>query len=461
MRKLLRSALGAVVMVGLLATGTGTHLAPLPAMEASAAPSVEQWVPVTGPLEGAGSTRMTLRFLDQSGSPWDEGHLAMIAEFQRQYPNIRIRREAVPYEELYRKIQTSIAAANPPDAMFADGPAVPGYAALGVLLQLDAFLSPQDRKDFHPSALAEGSWLGKLYGLASEQSAPVMYYRLDAFDEAGIKPPTTLDSAWTWPEAREALRRVTKFPPRGGIPDRYGVERIFGQYTLAGALRSAGDRRAGKFSSLYKAWAQVSQDARTVKGYLDAPEIIEALRFFQDMWKEGSMAKERIPDAMPTGKAAAWVGAEWAEGRLLAAFKDLKWSATPMPYFRAPFVHGGSYSYVVSADTRNQKEAVLFILWMTSPKAAKLWYKYNPQLPARFSVLRDIDAYKNFPKSLTLQSFERWSGSRIATPVFSQYSALLNEMLANVISGADVEREAHLFADKVQKTLDEFWAGRK
>jgi fructooligosaccharide transport system substrate-binding protein len=460
MRKLVRSALGAVAIVCLLATGRGAGVAPLATTQAGAA-AVEQWVPLAGPLEGAGSKPVTLRFLDQSGSPWDEGHLAMIAEFQRQYPTIRIQREAVPYEELYRKIQTSIAAASPPDIMYADGPAVAGYAANGALLPLDGFLSPQDRRDFHPTALAEGSWLGKLYGLASEQSAPVMYYRLDAFDEAGVKPPTTLDAAWTWPQAREALRRVTKIPPQGGIPERYGVERIFGQYTLMSSIRSAGDRRAGKFSTLYKAWAQVSQDGKTVKSYLDAPEVIEAFKFFQEMWKEGSMAKERIPDAMPTGRAAAWVGAEWAEGRLLAAFKDLKWSATPLPYFRAPFVHGGSYSYVVSVGTKNQKEAGLFVLWMTSAKAEKLWYKHNPQLPARLSVLRDIDAYKTFPKSLTLQSFERWSGSRIATPVFSQYAALLDEMVRNVISGGDVEREVHQFADKVQRTLDEYWASRK
>lgn len=447
-RRVLRNAIGA--FLGLRVSGGLVSGLNPPTVRAAAAP----WVDATGPLQGAGQTPVTLRFLDEAGSPWDEGHQGMIAEFQRQYPSIKVQRNAMPITELYREVQTQVAASEPPDVLYIDGPAVASFAAENVLLPLNPYIPVEDLRDFYPSSLQEATWQGKLYGLASEQSAPLLYYRLDAFEQAGIKPPETLATAWTWPQAFQALKKVT-------VPNRYGLDLVSGQYMLAGCLRSAGDPKAPKTSSAYKAWAGISADARTVVGYQDAPEVIEAMRLFQDMWKQNIMPSSPIPDAMPTGRAAAWLGAEWAEGKLVDKYPNVKWSVTPMPYFHSPFVHNGSLTYTVSARTSHVKEAVLFARWMTSPLGERFWFQYNPQLPARQSVANVIDAYKHFPKSLDLQEFERWGAPRIRMPIYTQYSTLLNEAITNVSSGADVATQLTTFAAKVQAVLDDFWATHK
>ncbi|HLJ61924.1 MAG TPA: sugar ABC transporter substrate-binding protein [bacterium] len=447
-RRLLRNSIGAFLGFGisgyLLSDGSQ------PTVHAATAP----WVDTTGPLEGAGREPVTLRFLDEAGSPWDEGHEAMITEFQRQYPSIKVQRNAMPFTELYRQIQTQVAASEPPDVLYIDGPAVASFAAENVLLPLNPYIPADDLHDFYPSSLEEATWGGKLYGLASEQSVPLLYYRLDAFEAAGIKPPDSLATAWTWPQAFEALKKVTK-------PDRYGLDLISGQYLLAGCLRSAGDPKAPKTSSAYKAWAGISPDGRTVVGYQDAPEVIRAMQLFQDMWKQNIMPSSPIPDAMPTGRAAAWLGAEWAEGKLVNKYASVKWSVTPAPYFHSPFVHNGSLAFTVSARTRHAKEAVLFARWMTSRSGERLWFQYNPQLPARRSVANTTDVYKRVPKSLDLQEFERESAPRIRIPIYTQYTALLNQTITNVSAGADVKTEMTAFASKVQTALDDFWSTHK
>jgi len=446
-RRFLQHSIGAVV--GLHVSGSLFSGLTPPTVRAAAT-----WVDPTGPLAGAGDAAVTLRFLDEAGSPWDEGHEAMIAEFQRQYPSIKVQRNAMPITELYRQVQTQVAASDPPDVLYIDGPAVASFAAENVLLPLNPYVPADDLRDFYPSSLQEATWGGKLYGLASEQSAPLLYYRLDAFDAAGIKPPESLATAWTWPQAFEALKKVTK-------PDRYGLDLITGQYLLAGCLRSAGDPRAPKTSSAYKAWAGISPDGRTVVGYQDAPEVVQAMQLFQDMWKQNIMPSSPIPDAMPTGRAAAWLGAEWAEGKLVAKYPNVKWSVTPTPYFRTPFVHNGSLTYTVSARTRHAKEAVLFARWITSGPAEQFWFQYNPQLPARRTAANKVDAYKHFPKSLDLQEFERWGAPRIRIPIYTQYSTLLSEAITNVSAGADVKTQMTTFAAKVQALLDDFWTTHK
>lgn len=433
---------------------------PAPNGEAPAA-TTEQWIPLTGALEGAGSKPVTLRFLDEGGSPWDAGHTALIEEFQRQYPNIKITREAVTHTEIGKKIQIEMAASSPPDLMMIDGPEVSSYAAQGALLALDQYLRDEDRQDFYPSSLEAGTWQKKLYGLPSEQSAHMVYYRMDAFEEAGIKPPDSVQNAWKWPEAKEAFQKVTQGAPGGGLPTRYGLDRLTGDYVVGTIIRSLGDPNAPKDSTAYKTFAGISEDGKSVKGYIDTPEAIKGLEFYQDLFQQNIMPKSSIPDAMPTGKAAARIVGEFIEGKLNSQFKDVKWSIAPMPYFNTPIVHTGSIAFTISSRTKHPKEAALFAMWMTSAKAEQIWFTYNPSLPARRSVARAVDAYKQGPKSVTLQSFEQWGQTRVRTPIYSQYNSLVNEMHTNLIAGAAVDAQVKTMSDKVQAALDKFWANRK
>lgn len=460
----------AALMIPVFLTACGTTQPPTTPAPSSpppaegqspAAPSVDQWIPLTGAFEGAASKPVTLRFLDEGGAPWDAGHAELIAEFERQYPNIKIQREAVPHSQITKKIQVEIAASSPPDVLMIDGPEVTSYAAQGALLAIDEYLRAEDKDDFYPSSLLMGTWQDQLYGLPSEQSAHMIYYREDAFAEAGIEVPNSLENGWKWPEARDAFEKVTEVPPGGGLPTRYGLDRLSGDYVVGTIIRSLGDPNAPKDSTAYKTYAGISDDGMTVVGYQDTPEVVQGLQFFQDMYQNNIMPKSAIPDAMPTGMAAARIVAEFIEGKLNSQFQDVNWSIAPMPYFNTPIVHTGSIAFTVSARTKHPKEAALFILWMTSAKAEKVWFTHNPSLPARRSVARDIDAYQTLPKSVTLQSFEQWGTTRVRTPIYSQYNSLVNEMHTNLIAGGDVAKEVSLLTEKVQATLDQFWSRRK
>ena len=341
----------------------------------------QQFIPLTGQFAGVGAQPVTLRYLDVNGSPDDEGHTAMINEFQKQYPNITIKRESVTYDELWPKIQTEFASSAPADILEADGPAVTAYAAENALLPLDDYVTADDRKDFYPDSLQEGEWNGHIYGLAQEQSAMLLYYRTDDFAAAGVDPPKTLKDGWTWAQALDALTKVTKRPAAGAVPTEYGINLQINSYFNAIYARSAGDRTAPKDSSLYKTFASLSPDGQSVKGYIDSEEAIAAMQTMQTQLFNAQVAPRTfIPDGMYTGKSAAEVGAEWEEGTLLLQYKNLKWGASPLPFFKSGFTHTGSFEPVVSVKSQHPKEAALFVKWWTSPETEQLWFSYNPQL---------------------------------------------------------------------------------
>jgi multiple sugar transport system substrate-binding protein len=419
----------------------------------------QQFIPLTGAFEGAGAQPVTLRYLDINGSPADEGHTAMINAFQKQYPNITIKRESVTFDQLWPKIQTEFASSEPADILEADGPAVTGYAAESALLPLDDYVTTDDRKDFYPDSLQEGEWNGHIYGLAQEQSAMLLYYRADDFAAAGIEPPKTLKDGWTWTQALDALTKVTKRPAAGAVPTEYGINLQDNSYFNAIYARSAGDRSAPKDSSLFKTFASLSPDGQSVKGYIDSDEAIAAMKTIQtDLYNAGVAPRTFIPDGMYTGKSAAEVGAEWEEGTLLLQYKNLKWSAAPLPFFKSGFTHTGSFEPVVSVKSKHPKEAALFVKWWTSPETELLWFSYNPQLPARRSTVEKLKStYSQFPKTLDIQEFEQWGATRIRTPAFPEYDTLVKEWFTNIASGADAGTETHAFADKMQTVLDTFW----
>lgn len=80
------------------------------------------------------------------------------------------------------------------DVLTMDGPTIPQFVENGYLLPLDDYVTDYDLDDFYPSALDTCKWEGKLYTIPYLVHGPVVYYRTDLFEAAGIDHgPTTLE----------------------------------------------------------------------------------------------------------------------------------------------------------------------------------------------------------------------------------------------------------------------------
>lgn len=80
------------------------------------------------------------------------------------------------------------------DVLTMDGPLIPQYADMGYLLPLDDLLTEEELEDFLDSAIDSVSWGGQIYCMPYLVHGPVLYYRTDLFEAAGLeRAPETVE----------------------------------------------------------------------------------------------------------------------------------------------------------------------------------------------------------------------------------------------------------------------------
>ena len=100
------------------------------------------------------------------------------------------------------------------DIIAVDLPWVGEFVTRGILSPLDEVLDIDalDPGDFHTAGWRAAHWAGRPYGVPSQTTPELLFYRTDLFAEAGLSPPATTDAV---------LKAAKTFhnPQRG----RYGI----------------------------------------------------------------------------------------------------------------------------------------------------------------------------------------------------------------------------------------------
>src|SRR5262249_22397299 len=97
--------------------------------------------------------------------------------------------------DLRENIYTASLLARDPtfDLVYMDVTATAKFAAAGWLVPLDAFVSPAERREFLPAALAAGVYQGHLYRLPVRTDVGLLFFRSDLLRAAGLDPPQTFE----------------------------------------------------------------------------------------------------------------------------------------------------------------------------------------------------------------------------------------------------------------------------
>lgn len=397
---------------------------------------------------GAAATQ--IRVLLQSGEPQQSTHDQQIADLRKAYPDIRVQVERVPFTELYRTIAVAAATGKPPDVIYADGPMVWSYAHQGLIAPLDDYFATEDIADYLPSALAQVQYDGRIWAIPERESAMALLYNTDYTRQAGIEPPQTLDSAWTWNEALEAFKKTTR--TSGSRVDVWGLVfmstwSVYSQYPI---VRSAGTPGSPTFMGM-------SPDGTTVDGYWNTTEALDAFQFWQDLHMKHKVAPvQQTPDMFESGLSAFYLATDMALGKIRKHYPDLNWDATPIPYFVTPMTHTGSFTLAISAASKHKDEAATFIRFMTSKEQALKSHQGIGQLPARQSVLTASPQYQKYPGKLYLETLFQWGTPRPRTIAYSEYDAILLEAMRDIGQGANVRSTVEAAVRKMDAELAKY-----
>ena len=363
----------------------------------------------------------------------------VIEKFEQAHPNIKVRTRITPYTEFITSLAIMWAANDVSDVVLTNSPDIKQYAYEGALLPLDDLFPKSDYQYYAPGIIEDVLWEGSIYGAPIWDSAVGLYYNVDMFNDAGIQAPRTLDEAWTFNEFVTNVTKVMKTAEKNQNRKVWGMASVNNplreDYWNMWIVRSAGTEDSNTFKS-------ISDDGTKLRGYLDTPEAIEALKFYQKLYNEYEfMPKADVPDGFGTGQVATYLGPISSGWTFTNNFPNLNWDVMPLPYFVTPITHTGSFAPSIAARTRHPEAAKAFVKYLSSAEALITYAQYNQSLPGRIDIRNQIPEFSEGHSLMFQELNEKWGRSRPMSPGHTIYQNIISrDMMLDIAYGADVER---------------------
>lgn len=290
------------------------------------------------------------------------------------------------------------------DIIAVDLPWIGEFAEKGVLMPLDEAmdLSRLDPADFHTAGWKATHWGARVYGVPSQTTPELLFYRRDQFAEAGLEPPTTTE------KLLHAARRLHD-PQRG----RYGIAWNAARGTALGhtvlmAMADFGQpvlnlpQFAGGFDTDHLAMRDYRATIDTEAGLQAAEFLLELLRYSPPDILSMSWYERVRPFA--AGKVAMAYGYT-----LLAPYFELDEGSPahgqtgylphPAGPGARPVAPVGGYAMGIPANLPPERvpAAVEALTIFTSPEAQKLYVQNGSRTNPRYSVGADPEVRRASP----------------------------------------------------------------
>lgn len=371
----------------------------------------------------------------------------LMQAFEEAHPNITVDYTRIPFGEIFQTLEVRLNARDAtPDVYIVDGPLTPSYAARGHLLDLTEVLA-DDMDRFTDAAIEQGSWEGRLYSAPFVSSMALLYYNADLFEAAGIEPPAAdVEQRWTWEQTLEAAKKISQLE---GNPFGLVIEQSDGPYQILPLPASKGAKL-------------ISDDGLTASGYVDSPEFIEAIEFYQSLFVDHKVTPAVYDLAIGqeyfgTGQAGMMLGGTWGIQQLADDYPDLNWGVAPHPYFEGgvPATPTGSWHVGVNPRSENLEAAATFARWMTTEEAGELFFSLRPYVPVQKALFEGF-LPENEAWDIIRYEVDNTAVPRPKTPGYREYEDILRRALQDIDSGADVAETLAQAAAEIDAQLEKF-----
>lgn len=318
-----------------------------------------------------------------------EAYAALIKEFERTHPNIKIRINPAMGDTGYEaKLMTMVAGQIAPDLVHVTYNNFPMLTAQGLTEDLTPYVA-RDREfslsNYYPVVLDGMRVKGRLNGLPTDWSTIVLFYNKKLFDRYGISYP---DMSWDWNKFLWAAKKLTVDTDQDGRIDQFGFHNVAAYNRWPAWVWMAG----GEI---------MSKDGKTC--LMDSPEAIRGLQFYVDL----SIKEHVCPlpfdatgqsfEQLFQGERCAMIAtSRYAYKTFLGLSQKepvkmpFEWDLAPMPKGPAcratTFIWGGE---VIMKSSRHKKEAWEFAKFLSGAEGAKVNVKMGNAIPAFRPVAED------------------------------------------------------------------------
>ena len=316
-----------------------------------------------------------------------------IREFEARNPGVRVKRiNPGDSGQYFTKLQTMMAAGEPPDVFYMDFGRMAPFAEAGQLEALDSWFDAEAR-DPGPDALPVDDFFapavdafrledgrmgeGSLYGVPKDFTTVGIYWNKDLFDRAGAVHPT---DDWTWSDFAEAARRVD------ALEDATGAELVTWPFVLRGYLWTRGVGIVGEdgdFSRLRLSDETTKAALRDLREWRFGDESFLARAEAEGVDPGSLFLAGRIGMVGPFGR---WVVPSYR------SIEDFEWDFAPLPQGEARANVIATIAWSMSSRSEHPEESWRLLKWLTGRESQEAQSRLGLAIPTLRSVA-ESDAF--------------------------------------------------------------------
>lgn len=439
---LLLSACGGGAPETAAPTVPAASTAPTGAAQATAA-SGQQPEATAAPVAAASGDKIPLTLWIFEG---EETFLPKLKEaFEAKHPNITLEITQIPEDQYVTKIDTALAANDPPDVAFVYG-GQQRWLKAGKFLPINDMLQTDGIKpaDFNQNAMSLYClYESKYYCIGSYTGAIVLVYNKGMFDAAGLKYPSASEPMTVDEYAALAIQLSKKSDDIN--------QRVWGG--------SAGT------TWWYMDWAtNFSADGKQAEGFINDDATVHTYDVLARMVKDGNAPSSADMQALGDTDILAQKKQAMAltDLSVLATLEaqGIQYGVAPPPVEKRgdkPFIITWTDAFGVFSQSKHPKEAMQFVSFLAT-EGNKLRVQVTNTMPLNLTLADQLNwAGENSGRKEAVEVV-KLARSSVFVPGFYEINGPLDDAFNAIVEGQKQPQEAmDEAAAQVQDSLDKAW----
>lgn len=317
---------------------------------------------------------ITLEFWTMQLKPTFTDYIeGVIADFEKENPNIKIDWLDVPAADLDKKILSAVSTDSAPDVVNLNPTFASQLAQLDALVNMEEAVADEDKDKYVKGAWEANRIKDITFAIPWYLSTEVTLNNKQIFEEAGLdikNPPSTFE------EAREASEIIKEKTGKYGYFPSLDLSLVLQHMVVNGAELTNEDGTKAAFNS---------------------KEGLEMFEYFTELYKEELIPKEALTgdqretiDMYQAGQVAFFAGSQFIS-QIKENAPDIYKNTVP-----SEAITGNSgkktmsvQNVVVPKQTKHEKAAVQFALFLTNAENQLEFSKLTPILPSSLEALED------------------------------------------------------------------------
>jgi raffinose/stachyose/melibiose transport system substrate-binding protein len=392
-----------------------------------------------------GKTTITF-FYRWPNEPYKSYFKSVIADFEKQHPNIKIAEVTALNDDYKQKANVLLGSANPPDVFFSwVGEYGQKFIRDGVALDLTDYYKADTSwsGQLIQSQVNQFSKDGKVYGVPLFTDSKLFFYNKDIFDKLNLKAPTTWD---------EFIKDLAAIKKSGTTPLVLGNK---SPWAAAHYVTALNQRMVAK-DVLDKDLSYQGAEF-TDPGYVEALKKLNELRpYFNE--NPNAIAHDEARNLFLGGKAAA----TFLETMEITFMKDaaFKWDTFKVPSIEGAKgdqegLIGAPEGFMIHKKSAHPKEAMEFLKFMTSKVNGEKLIKDTGLSSTVDGAVNENTATVHEVKAMQLIKDSKdmliWTDSALDSRVFKPYGDGIQAMLGGTMKPEQVIKNVQEAAKQVKK----------